>query len=136
MHSRATDGRSASQCEEKWPDQPLRPPFALPEGLAVVHTSRQSCRKAGKARIFTPVREPSRESQLIRCRLRVYPYIRGGCRASRPAIAARPSGRVVLGSRWSNYSGCAMDGLGHAVFNQTEQVLLSRKQEGFLNGSL
>ena len=41
-----------------------RPPFALPEGLAVVHTSRQSCRKAGKARIFTPVREPSRESQI------------------------------------------------------------------------
>jgi hypothetical protein len=40
-----------------------RPPFALPEGLAVVHTSRHSCRKAGKARIFTPVREPSRESR-------------------------------------------------------------------------
>ena len=40
-----------------------RPPFGLPDALVAVHTSRLSCRKAGKARIFTPVRESSGESQ-------------------------------------------------------------------------
>ena len=34
-----------------------RPSFGLPELLVAIHTSRQSCCKAGKARIFTPVRE-------------------------------------------------------------------------------
>ena len=41
-----------------------RPPFGLPEVLVAVRTSRLSCRKAGKARIFTPVRESSGESRL------------------------------------------------------------------------
>jgi hypothetical protein len=36
-----------------------RPSFGLPELLVAIHTSRQSCCKAGKARIFTPVRESS-----------------------------------------------------------------------------
>ena len=36
-----------------------RPPFGLPEVSVAVRTSRLSCRKAGKARIFTPVRESS-----------------------------------------------------------------------------
>ena len=38
-----------------------RPPFGLPEVPVAVRTSRLSCRKAGKARIFTPVRESSGE---------------------------------------------------------------------------
>ena len=39
-----------------------RPPFGLPDALVAVLTSRLSCRKAGKARIFTPDRESSGES--------------------------------------------------------------------------
>jgi hypothetical protein len=42
-----------------------RPSFGLPELLVAIHTSRQSCCKAGKARIFTPVRESSGESRLV-----------------------------------------------------------------------
>jgi hypothetical protein len=38
--------------------------FGLPEVLVAVSTSRLSCCKAGKARIFTPVRESSGESRL------------------------------------------------------------------------
>ena len=40
-----------------------RPPFGLPDALVAVCTSRQSCRKAGKARIFAPVWESSGESR-------------------------------------------------------------------------
>ena len=40
-----------------------RPSFGLPELLVAIHTSGQSCCKAGKARIFTPVRESSGESR-------------------------------------------------------------------------
>src|SRR5437879_5487116 len=42
-----------------------RPSFGLPEPLVAIHTSPQSCCKAAKARIFTPVRESSGESRLI-----------------------------------------------------------------------
>ena len=42
-----------------------RPAFGLPELLVAIHTSRQSCYEAGKARIFTPVRESSGESRII-----------------------------------------------------------------------
>ena len=42
-----------------------RPPFWLPEMSVAVRTSRLSCRKAGKTRIFTPVRESSGESRLM-----------------------------------------------------------------------
>jgi hypothetical protein len=38
-----------------------RPPFGLPEVLVAVLTSRLSCRKAGKTRTFTPIRESSGE---------------------------------------------------------------------------
>jgi hypothetical protein len=41
-----------------------RPSFGLPELLVAIHTSRLSCCKAGKARIFTPVRESSGESRI------------------------------------------------------------------------
>ena len=43
--------RPSSGCSRRW---------------LTTHTSRRSCSKAGKARIFTPVREPSGESRL-RC---------------------------------------------------------------------
>ena len=41
-----------------------RPPFRLPEVTVAVRTSRLYCRKAGKARIITPVRESSGGSRL------------------------------------------------------------------------
>ena len=41
-----------------------RPAFGLPEALAAVHTSRLSCGKAGKTRIYTPIRASFGESQL------------------------------------------------------------------------
>ena len=52
MHSRATDRRSASKCQGKWPDQTLDPAFRLPEVLVAVSTSRLSCKRAGKTRTF------------------------------------------------------------------------------------
>jgi hypothetical protein len=42
-----------------------RPRFRLREVSIAVRTLRLSCRKAGKAPIFTPVRESSGESRLI-----------------------------------------------------------------------
>src|SRR5215467_6543470 len=50
MHSRATDRRSASKCQRKWPDQTLEQAFGLPEVLVAVSTSRLSCKRAGLAR--------------------------------------------------------------------------------------
>jgi hypothetical protein len=41
-----------------------RPSFGLPELLVAIHTSRQSCSKAGKAQIFALVWESSGESRL------------------------------------------------------------------------
>src|SRR5450759_4062102 len=41
-----------------------RPPFGLPDAPVAVRTSRLSCGKAGKARIFTPVWDSSGESRL------------------------------------------------------------------------
>src|SRR5215467_570200 len=51
MHSRATDRRSASKCQGKWPDQTLEQAFGLPK----VYTSRLSCKRAGKTRTLMPV---------------------------------------------------------------------------------
>ena len=47
-----------------------RPSFGLPELLVAIHTSRQSCSKAGKGRIFALVCESSGESRLksVLCR--------------------------------------------------------------------
>src|SRR5262245_49896213 len=50
MHSRATDRRSASKCQGKWPDQTLDQAFGLPEVLVAVSTSRLSCKRVGKTR--------------------------------------------------------------------------------------
>jgi hypothetical protein len=41
----------------------VRPAFGLPELLVAIHTSRQSCSKAGKARRFALVWESSGESR-------------------------------------------------------------------------
>jgi hypothetical protein len=41
-----------------------RPAFGLPELLVAIHTSRQSCSKAGKARRFALVWESSGESRV------------------------------------------------------------------------
>jgi hypothetical protein len=48
MHSRATDRRSASKCQGKWPDQTLDQAFGSPEVLVAVSTSRLSCKRAGE----------------------------------------------------------------------------------------
>jgi len=42
-----------------------RPSIGLPELLVAIHTSRQSCSKAEKARIFTPVQKSSEESWIM-----------------------------------------------------------------------
>jgi hypothetical protein len=63
MHSRATDRRSASKCQGKWPDQTLDQAFGLPEVLVAVSTSRLSCKRTGKTRILMPVWDSSGESQ-------------------------------------------------------------------------
>src|SRR5215813_13442859 len=65
MHSRATDRRSASKCEGKWPDQTLDQAFGLREVLVAVSTSRLSCRRAGKTRTLMPVWDSSGESQFL-----------------------------------------------------------------------
>src|SRR5215467_2292962 len=63
MHSRATDRRSASKCQGKWPDQILEQAFGLPEVLVAVSTSRLSCKRAGKRRTLMPVWDSSGESR-------------------------------------------------------------------------
>src|SRR6516162_5653256 len=64
MHSRATDRRSASKCQGKWPDQTLDQAFGLPEVLVAVSTSRLSCKRAGKTRTLMPVCDSSGESRM------------------------------------------------------------------------
>src|SRR5262249_54011445 len=66
MHSRATDRRSASKCQGKWPDQTLDQTLGLPEVLVAVSTSRLSCKRAGKTRTLMPVWDSSGESRSIR----------------------------------------------------------------------
>src|SRR5215813_6269382 len=63
MHSRATDRRSASKCQGKWPDQTLDQAFGLSEVLVAVSTSRLSCKRAGKTRTLMPVWDSSGESR-------------------------------------------------------------------------
>src|SRR5215471_13055096 len=65
MHSRATDRKSASKCQGKWPDQTLDQAFGLPEVLVAVSTSRLSCKRAGKTRTLMPVWDSSGESRLM-----------------------------------------------------------------------
>ena len=62
--SRATDRRSASKCQGKWPDQTLDQEFGLPEVLVAVSTSRLSCKRAGKTRTLMPGWDSSGESRI------------------------------------------------------------------------
>src|SRR5215813_364847 len=66
MHSRATDRRSASKCQGKWPDQTLDQAFGLPEVLVAVNTSRLSCKRAGETRTLMPVWDSFGESRMKR----------------------------------------------------------------------
>src|SRR5262245_60487866 len=65
MHSRATDRKSASKCQGKWPDQTLDQAFGSPEVLVAVSTSRLSCKRARKTRTLMPVWDSYGESRLI-----------------------------------------------------------------------
>ena len=49
MRSRATEGRSASKCQQKWPDQPPRSPCGVPRLRPVVRAAKRSCQNAAKA---------------------------------------------------------------------------------------
>src|SRR5262245_44209245 len=64
MHSRATNGRSESKCQGKWPDQTLDQAFGLPEVLVAVSSPHLSCKRAGKT--LMPVWDSSGESRLNR----------------------------------------------------------------------
>jgi len=64
MHSSATDRRSASKCQGKWPDQTLDQTFGLPEVLVAVSTSRLSCERAGKTRTLMSVWDSSGEARI------------------------------------------------------------------------
>src|SRR5262245_28878617 len=63
MHSRATDRKSASKCQGKWPDQTLDQAFGSPEVLVAVSTSRLSCKRARKTRTLMPVWDSYGESR-------------------------------------------------------------------------
>src|SRR5271170_3407182 len=77
IYSRATDRRSAPERQGKTARSAPGTPCGLPEVLVAVSTARQSCVKNGKARLFTPVREPSGESRLS-CRSdRIGPELNG-----------------------------------------------------------
>src|SRR5262252_9515737 len=82
MHSRATDRKSASKCQGKWPDQTLDQAFGLPEVLVAVSTSRLSCKRAGKTRTLMPVWDSSGESRLKAGRSAVFRGNRGTTVAS------------------------------------------------------
>src|SRR5262249_13070694 len=66
IHSRATNRRSASKCQGKWPDQTLAQAFGLPDVLGAVSTSRLSCKRAGKTRTLVSVWDSSGESRINR----------------------------------------------------------------------
>src|SRR6516165_3336285 len=83
LHSRATDRRSASKCQGKWPDQTLDQAFGLPELLVAVSTSRLSCKRAGKTRTLMPVWDSSGESRPKRCRTPLHDRTQPGMRFRR-----------------------------------------------------
>ena len=64
MHSRATDRRSASKCQGKWPDQTLDQAFGPPGVAAVVRAASLACQNAVKAQKFVRLLKSSEESRL------------------------------------------------------------------------
>src|SRR5205807_2175919 len=97
MHSRATDRRSASKCQGKWPDQALDQAFGLPEMLVAVSTSRLSCKRAGKTRTLMPVWASSGESRMNRKQRRAaakQPHAELASAFSR-ALALHQAGRLA-----------------------------------------
>src|SRR5262249_14756687 len=104
MHSRATDRRSASKCQGKWPDRTLDQAFGLPEVLVAVSTSRLSCKRARKTRTLMPVWDSSGEYRIrswrgrIGNRLRWRPRWRSGAaHAILEARQAHTHGRRAAG---------------------------------------
>jgi len=79
---------------EKMARSAPQPAFGLPEVLVAVHTSRLSCRKAGKAQIFASVWESSGESRIIAGIAGIFPPVRRGVLQDRA-----PCGGERLGLR-------------------------------------
>src|SRR5262245_57071476 len=102
MHSRATDRKSASKCQGKWPDQTLDQAFGSPEVLVAVSTSRLSCKRARKTRTLMPVwdsygesRPKTQERSHATARLHHAARRRGGRLAARGTRAAGDTGGRV-----------------------------------------
>src|ERR1035437_3309623 len=76
-----------------------RPPFGLPELTVAVRTSLLSCRKAGKTRVFTPVRESSGESRLGRFDMRWNTLLAASVilLSATTSFAEIPNGRIRIG---------------------------------------
>ena len=79
-----------------------RPSFGLPELLVAIHTSRRLASKAGKSRIFTPVRESSGESRLrTRSRSAISAGARSGAGSTSRSTAIPAQGRQGVLSLYS-----------------------------------
>src|SRR5215467_2241202 len=104
MHSRATDRRSASKCQRKWPDQTLEQAFGLPEVLVAVSTSRLSCKRGGTTRTFDAglgfiwrISSEGRGRFKMKLARREFLHLAAG--ATRPAGPAGPPGGGGGGGR-------------------------------------
>jgi hypothetical protein len=64
MRSRATDGRSASRCQQKWPDPAPRPPLGASTVTTAGRAASPSCQSAGKTQKFMAVGESSGEDRM------------------------------------------------------------------------
>src|SRR5262249_39220264 len=100
---RATDRRSASKCQGKWPDQTLDQAFGLPEVLVAVSTSRLSCKRAGKTQTLMPVWDSSGESR----------FNRGGRQAAIILFSSASGGGAV---RWLSVGYDAAANQGGTMF--------------------
>src|SRR5215510_4439363 len=107
MHSRATDRRSASKCQGKWPDQTLDQAFGLPEVLVAVSTSRLSCKRARKTRTLMPVGDSSGESRIKRSKLAIpgeeYHALPAADRIAEPARHDRRQNRAHQADRQGHH---------------------------------
>ena len=76
-----------------------RPPFELPKVMVAVRTSPLSCWKAGKTRIFTPVRESSGKSRIDIVGLSAVDPIAATSRRVLGNVGATRGSRLKLSSR-------------------------------------